>query len=65
MLVNLTSSDFSYAIIWEDEIPLRRLNKHNIDEQINYSLKNKVRLSDFNPYAFIIDNKDKNTYRNR
>ena len=59
MLVNLTSSDFSYAIIWEDEIPLRRLNKHNIDEQINYSLKNKVRLSDFNPYAFIIDNKDK------
>lgn len=44
-----------YVFIWFDDIPTKLIKKYSIDPEINYSVKEKVKLSSATPTFFILN----------
>ncbi|AEY65180.1 hypothetical protein [Clostridium sp. BNL1100] len=55
----LSCKDIRYLLVWEDMIPVEDIQKAGIDESYNYSLKQKVSLSESKPNAFLVDENNK------
>ncbi|ACL75599.1 hypothetical protein [Ruminiclostridium cellulolyticum] len=55
----LSCKDISYLLVWEDRIPVEDIQKAGIDESYNYSLKQKVSLSESKPTAFLMNENNK------
>ncbi|MDP4182761.1 MAG: hypothetical protein Q8942_16945 [Bacillota bacterium] len=49
----------SYAILWENEIPIEKIQSAKIDLNYNYCLKGKASLSESKPTAFLTDKNNK------
>lgn len=56
-------SGLNYVILWYDEIPTYSLEKFLIDESVNYSLKQKTKISTSTPTYFILDKDNVIVYR--
>lgn len=48
-----------FLIVWEDRIPVEKINEAGIDSSYNYSLAGKVSLSESKPTAFLTDENNK------
>gem|GEM_PF-4382699 len=53
------STDFNFMLIWDNKLAENKITKAEIPIDINYTLKNKVRLSSLTPRGFIIDKSNK------
>ncbi len=47
--------NITFLLLWEDTIPIRRLEKANIDLSNNFSTNNKYSLNRVKPSAFVLD----------
>ena len=54
-----SSEQIKFILIWEDKIPIKKVNRYNIDVRDNYSLNDKVSLSGSKPTVFLIDKQNK------
>lgn len=57
-----SSEQTQFMLVWEDKIPLKKVNRYKIDINDNYSLNNKVSLSGSKPTVFLIDKQNKITF---
>lgn len=49
------SRDFTYVLVWDNDIPVKRIQKAGIDMNLNYTIRNKVVLYESKPAGFILD----------
>lgn len=59
MIGLISFEELSFFLVWENEIPLDKVNEAGIDLSYNYSLKGKVSLSESKPTAFLTDENNK------
>lgn len=63
MIIDIYSlNGWSYLILWEDNIPLKKIEKFGIDTEINYTLKGKFEIGKV-PQYFILDQETKVKFR--
>ncbi|RCX14831.1 hypothetical protein DFR58_11465 [Anaerobacterium chartisolvens] len=59
-VINLISvENISYAVVWEDSIPVESIAETGIDLSFNYSLNRRASLSESRPDAFLTDENGK------
>lgn len=59
MMSLISFKNVSYALVWEDRIPVDELRKVGIGESYNYSLEGRAVLSESTPNAFLMDEGNK------
>ncbi|KNY27853.1 hypothetical protein [Pseudobacteroides cellulosolvens] len=59
-IINLINIEgISYLIVWDGRIPAEKIKDAGIDSKYNYSLEDKVSLSESKPTAFLTDENNK------